>query len=77
MAAEVVMSGAHQHELDDLNGDKEGDGDQVGEQDPEGDEQDDDVDKAVLVVAAGVLVHGQVVIVIAPRLAPGIGAHGE
>lgn len=67
----------YQDKFDDLDGHKEGDGDQVREQDPEGDEQDDDIYKAVLVVAVGILVKLEVIVVIAPCLAPGVGANGK
>lgn len=68
---------AHQHKLDDFDGDEERDGDEVGKEDPEGDEEDDDVDTGVLVVAASVHIHGQVVVVIALGLAPGPGSDGK
>ena len=61
---------AHQHKLDNFDGDEERDGDEVGEEDPECDEEDDDVDDGVLVVATGVQVHGQIPVVVALVLPP-------
>ncbi len=52
---------AHQHELDDLDGDEEGDGHQVGEQQPVGDQVHEVESNVGGVVALAAVVERQVV----------------
>ena len=68
-------SDAHLPELDNLQGDEEGDGDKVRVEDPKGDEQDEGVGAAILRVPLHILVHGKLVSWIACFGTPDVGCH--